>query len=97
NSAPEFSLDALDETGKVSSVEDLVSDGLRIERISRDKLLVDVPSDAQINMVDAAGLTILAANIAAGENIIDINVPDGIYLIRLAMNGNVRTLKLMIK
>ncbi|MDE7412559.1 MAG: carboxypeptidase regulatory-like domain-containing protein [Muribaculaceae bacterium] len=97
DSAPEFSLDVLDETGKVSSVEDLVAEGIRIDRISRDKLLVDVPAGAQINMVDAAGITILAANIAAGENIIDINVPDGIYLIRIAMNGNVRTLKLMIK
>ncbi len=97
NSAPEFSLEALDETGKVSSVEDIVSDGIRIERISRDKLLVEVPADAEINMVDAAGLTILAANIKSGENIIDINIPDGIYMIRVAMDGNSRSLKLMLK
>lgn len=96
-SAPEFSLDALDETGKVSSVEDLVSEEFRIERIAHDKLLIVVPADAQINMVDATGLTILAANLKGGENIIDINIPDGIYAIRVAMDGKSRSLKLMIK
>lgn len=97
NSAPEFSMIALNEDGTLNSVDGIETGDVRVARIPGDRLLVDVPSDATVNIVDASGLNILAANLPAGENILDIDMNDGVYMIRVAMDGETRTFKLMIK
>lgn len=97
NSAPEFSMTALNEDGSMNSVEGVGTDDVRVARIPGGKLLVDVPADATVNIVDASGLNILAANLSAGENILDIYLNDGVYMIRVAMDCDIRTFKLMIK
>ena len=88
---------ALNEDGTLNSVDGIETGDVRVARIPGDRLLVDVPSDATVNIVDASGLNILAANLPAGENILDIDMNDGVYMIRVAMDGETRTFKLMIK
>ena len=98
NSEPEFSLESYNEDGSVSDVESIAPDGnVRVELISRDRLLVAVPADAMVNVCDAAGLGILSADIKAGENIIDFDVTAGIYMIRVTVGNDVSTFKIIIE
>lgn len=98
HSAPEFSLSEYNEDGSLSAIEDVTSAGdIRVERIAADKLLVEVPAAARITMVDASGLGIINAALGAGENVLDVNVPDGVYMIRIESDGAARAFKMYIK
>lgn len=69
---------------------------MRISRVSRDRLLVIVPEAGMLNVSDVAGLSILSTDLSAGENVIRLDVTDGVYIFRATYGGKTRTFKLMI-
>lgn len=88
---------SVDENGTLSEVEGTAAaDDMKISRISRDKLLVTVSEAGMLNVSDVAGLSILSTDLSAGENVIRLDVTDGVYLFRATYGGKTRTFKLMI-
>lgn len=88
---------SVDESGNLSEVEGIEAAGdMRISRVSRDRLLVIVPEAGMLNVSDVAGLSILSTDLSAGENVIRLDVTDGVYLFRATYGGKIRTFKLMI-
>ena len=65
--------------------------------LSENKILVKVPADATVVISDTRGMNILSANAKAGENILEVDTADGICLIRVNVNGNIRSFKLMMR
>ena len=96
-STPAFSMDSLNDDGSVNAVDEVGDDGISVMVLSENKILVKVPADATVVISDTRGMNILSANAKAGENILEVDTADGICLIRVNVNGNIRSFKLMTR
>ena len=96
-STPAFSMDSLNDDGSVNAVDEVGDDGISVMALSENKILVKVPADATVVISDTRGMNILSANAKAGENILEVDTADGICLIRVNVNGNIRSFKLMMR
>ena len=96
-SAPAFCGYSVDENGNISDVEEVaIADDMTVTRISRDTILVNVPSDGNLTVSDTAGIVVLTTDLSAGENVIRLDIIDGVYLFHATYGGKTRTFKLMI-
>lgn len=95
-SAPAFSLEALNENGSVDAVEGISADGFGIKRISENEYLVTVPAEGTIEASDANGIVILSDSLAEGENNVSIE-GNGVILISVKAAGITRNYKMIVK
>lgn len=95
-SAPAFSLEALNENGSVDAVEGISADGFGIKRISENEYLVTVPAEGTIEASDANGIVILSDSLAEGENNVSIE-GNGVILISVKAAGMTRNYKMIVK
>lgn len=96
-SAPAFCGYSVDENGNITDVEEVsVADDMTVTRISHDTILVNVPADGRLTVSDTAGIVVLTTDLSAGENVIRLDIIDGVYLFRAVYGGKTRTFKLMI-
>lgn len=96
NSAPEFTLVALDEQGNVSSVDELSATGISMRRVTANQYEVTVPADGNITVTDANGINLVNSALAEGSNMIDIDA-NGVCVIRIESNGMTRNYKIIVK
>ena len=95
-SAPAFCGYSVDENGNISDVEEVaVADDMTVTRISHDTILVNVPADGNLTVSDTAGIVVLTTDLSAGENVIRLDIIDGVYLLHATYGGKTRTFKLM--
>ncbi len=84
NSEAAFSQDIIANTTAINSTT--VVSGVTIKQISRQRFLVTTPEAATLYVTNAAGANVLTTGLKAGENIINVNAPAGVYLFKV--NGS---------
>lgn len=97
SSAPAFCQFALDENGKVSDVEGIATDEIRVSVVSGGDVLVTVPADAMLDVFDVAGINVLSCGVYAGKSVVGTGLEEGMYLFRVTCGGRNATFRLMVK
>ena len=96
NSEPAFCNYGIDGNGRVSEVDEIAVDGISVKRIADGRFMITVPAEATLNVADTAGIALLSAQLAAGENVVEVDSATGVCLFRISCEGKTRTFKFML-
>lgn len=85
NSDAAFSQDIIT-SHTTDNISNTTVNGVTIKQIGKQRFLVTTPEAATLYVTNAAGANVMTTSLKAGENIVNVNAPVGVYLFKV--NGS---------